>query len=320
MKRCGLLGRKLGHSYSPAIHALLADYDYRLYEREPEELENFLRAGDWDGLNVTIPYKKAVVPYCAELSDLARELGSVNTLVRRPDGSIYGDNTDAWGFGSAVRRLGVPTAGKKALVLGSGGASVTVQAVLRSLGCRVVVISRSGADNYENIGRHADAGLLVNATPVGMYPNNGESRVNLDQLPQLEGVVDLVYNPARTRLLLDAQARGIPCESGLYMLVGQAVRACELWTGETLPRETQERVWRQIGSQMQNLILIGMQRWNPCRPTPIRSRENAAGLRRKKRRKRIAPDMSRENRNQTADVSRSVRPGSPGSLQARSFS
>ncbi len=258
MKRCGLLGRKLGHSYSPQIHGLLADYEYRLYEKEPEALEAFLRRGLWDGLNVTIPYKKAVVPYCAELSPLARELGSVNTLVRRPDGSIYGDNTDAWGFEQLALRLGTDYKGKKALVLGSGGASVTVQAVLRRLGCAVTVISRSGPDNYGNLDRHRDAAVLVNATPVGMYPNNGQSPVDLDRLPMLEAVLDVVYNPARTKLILDAAARDIPCESGLYMLVGQAVRASALWTGAAIPPETLERVWRQVGAQMQNVILIGM--------------------------------------------------------------
>lgn len=258
MKRCGLLGRKLGHSYSPAIHGLLADYEYRLYEKEPEELEAFLRGGQWDGLNVTIPYKKAVVPFCAALSPLARELGSVNTLVRRPDGSLYGDNTDAWGFRAMVQRLGLDWAGQKALVLGTGGASVTVQAVLRQLGCHVTVISRSGEDNYDNLERHRDAALLVNATPVGMYPGNGQRPVELERLPNLRGVLDVVYNPARTQLMLDAEARGIPCESGLYMLVGQAARSSEQWTGKPVPEETLEAVWRQIGGSMENWILIGM--------------------------------------------------------------
>lgn len=258
MKRCGLLGRKLGHSYSPLIHSLLADYEYRLYEREPEALRDFLQNGSWDGLNVTIPYKKDVVPYCQALSPLAKELGSVNTLVRRPDGSIYGDNTDAWGFEQMARRLGVDYAGKKALVLGSGGASVTVQAVLRHMGASVTVISRSGPDNYGNLERHQDAAVLVNTTPVGMYPNNGQSPVDLDRLPHLEAVLDVVYNPARTKLILDAEARGIPCESGLYMLVGQAVRAAEQFAELEIPREALERVWRQVGAQMRNVILIGM--------------------------------------------------------------
>lgn len=258
MKRCGLLGRKLGHSYSPLIHSLLADYEYKLYEKEPEALRDFLQNGPWDGLNVTIPYKKDVVPYCRELSPLARELGSVNTLVRRADGSLYGDNTDAWGFEQMAKRLGVDYRGKQALVLGSGGASVTVQAVLRHLGAEVTVISRSGPDNYENLEKHAGAAILVNTTPVGMYPNNGQSPLNLDRLPKLEAVLDVVYNPARTRLILDAEKRNIPCESGLYMLVGQAARASELWTGQPVDRASLERVWKQVGSQMRNVILIGM--------------------------------------------------------------
>ena len=145
MLKCGLLGRKLGHSYSPAIHGMLSDYSYQLFEREPEELEDFLLRGDWDGINVTIPYKKSVLPYCRELSPLARELGSVNTLVRGRDGSFFGDNTDAYGFESLVRKSGIDPRGKKALVLGSGGASVTVAAVLKRLGALSgAVISTGG--------------------------------------------------------------------------------------------------------------------------------------------------------------------------------
>ena len=178
--RCGLLGRKLGHSYSPAIHERLADYSYRLFEVEPEDLGAFLQEGAFDGLNVTIPYKKDVIPYCAELSDTARAIGAVNTLVRRVDGTLWGDNTDAYGFSMLVQSSGADVAGKKALVFGSGGASATAQYVLRRLGAReVVVISRHGEDNYENLDRHADAQIAVNTTPVGMYPNTGVSPVDL---------------------------------------------------------------------------------------------------------------------------------------------
>ncbi|MBQ8851096.1 MAG: shikimate kinase, partial [Oscillibacter sp.] len=223
-----------------------------------EQLADFLLHGDWTGLNVTIPYKKDVVAYCSQLSPLARTLGSVNTLVRQLDGSLYGDNTDAWGFEAMAKRLGVDYAGKKALVLGSGGASVTVQAVLKHLGCSVVVISRSGEDNYDNLSKHADAAVLVNTTPVGMYPNVGVSPVDLDVLPNLQAVLDVVYNPARTQLILDAEARGIPCESGLYMLVGQAVRASEHWTGAEISTQKLEQVWKTVGASMQNLVLIGM--------------------------------------------------------------
>ena len=255
---CGLLGRKLGHSYSPAIHALLADYEYKLYEKEPEELADFIRNGHWDGLNVTMPYKKTVIPYCDLVSPLAEELGSVNTLVRLGDGRIMGTNTDTWGFDQMLGRVGISCEGKKALVLGSGGASATVQAILRLAGAQVVVISRSGEDNYENLEKHADAAILVNTTPVGMYPNNGQSPVELDRLPNLEAVLDVVYNPARTQLILDAESRGIPCESGLYMLVAQAVQASEMWTGQTISDQKMNAVWKRIGTSMQNVILIGM--------------------------------------------------------------
>ena len=259
MLKCGLLGRKLGHSYSPAIHGMLSDYSYELFEREPEQLEDFLLHGDWNGINVTIPYKKTVLPYCRELSPLAKEIGSVNTIVRRPDGSLFGDNTDAYGFESLVKKSGIDVRGKKALVLGSGGASVTVVAVLKRLGAgSVTVISRSGEDNYDNIQKHADAKIIVNTTPVGMFPNNGQSAVDLGTFPACEGVLDVVYNPARTALLLQAEQRGIPHAGGLYMLVAQAKRSSEIFTGSSIPDSEIERIEKVLSAQMQNIILIGM--------------------------------------------------------------
>ena len=259
MLKCGLLGQKLGHSYSPAIHGMLADYDYQLFEREPEQLEDFLKNGPWDGINVTIPYKKAVLPYCAELSDTARRIGSVNTIVRRPDGSLYGDNTDAYGFESLVKKSGIQVQGKKALVLGSGGASVTVVAVLKMLGAAsVTVISRGGEDNYDNLDKHADARIIANTTPVGMYPNNGQAAVDLAQFPQCEGVLDVVYNPARTALLLQAEKLGIPCAGGLYMLVAQAKRSSELFTGSSIPDSEIGRIEKVLSGQMKNIVLVGM--------------------------------------------------------------
>ena len=259
MLKCGLLGQKLGHSYSPAIHGMLADYDYQLFEREPEQLEDFLKNGPWDGINVTIPYKKAVLPYCAELSDTARRIGSVNTIVRRPDGSLYGDNTDAYGFESLVGKSGIDVRGKKALVLGSGGASVTVVAVLKMLGAEsVTVISRSGEDNYDNLAKHADAQIIANTTPVGMYPNNGRAAVDLRLFPRCEGVLDVVYNPARTALLLQAEKLGIPCAGGLYMLVAQAKRSSELFTGSSIPDSEIGRIEKVLSGQMKNIVLVGM--------------------------------------------------------------
>lgn len=256
--RCGLLGEHLTHSYSPQIHALLGDYSYELFEVAPEKLGEFLQAGEFDGLNVTIPYKRAVIPYCAELSAAAREMGSVNTLLRRPDGTLYGDNTDLDGFRWLLARGGGIRPGEKALVLGTGGASQTVQAVLRAAGAEVAVLSRRGESNYATLPRHADARLVVNATPVGMYPNNGARLIDLAQLPQCRCVLDLIYNPARTRLLLDAAARGIRCENGLSMLVAQAKRAAELFTGRDIPDAACTDILCRMEAQMHNLILVGM--------------------------------------------------------------
>lgn len=256
---CGLLGRKLGHSYSPAIHRQLADYSYALFEVEPEDLDAFLRSGRFDGLNVTIPYKKDVIAYCAELSDTARAIGAVNTLVRQPDGTLYGDNTDAYGFEMLVRSSGAEITGKKALVFGSGGASATAQYVLRKLGAReVVVISRRGENTYDNLARHADAQIAVNTTPVGMYPDTGVSPVQLSQLPALEAALDVVYNPARTDFLLQAESRGLKRENGLQMLVAQAKKSCEDFTGSALPDSVIPTITAALARSMQNIVLIGM--------------------------------------------------------------
>lgn len=257
--QCGLLGRVLGHSYSPMIHGMLGTYRYDLFPTKPEALDAFLRGGDWDGLNVTIPYKKAVVPYCTELSETAEKLGSVNTLVRRADGTIYGANTDYDGFCYMIRQSGISVAGKKALVLGSGGASVTVCAVLRDLGAAsVTVISRSGPDNYENLDRHADAQLIANTTPLGMYPDTGIAAVDLRAFPQCEGVFDIVYNPARTALLLQAEQLGIPCAGGLSMLVAQARRSAELFTGTEIADGRVAEIEKAIRVRLENVVLIGM--------------------------------------------------------------
>ena len=256
--KCGLLGRTLGHSYSPQIHAQLGSYSYRLFEKEPEQLEDFLRNGDFSGVNVTIPYKKAVIPYLDELSPTARRLGAVNTIVRRADGTLLGHNTDYFGFRSLVLRTGVTVAGRKALVLGSGGASNTAVAVLEELGARVVVISRSGENNYNNLCLHHDAAILVNATPVGMYPATGISPVDLGAFPSLACVLDVIYNPANTRLLLDAQRRGIPSANGLWMLVAQAKEAAEYFTGASISDTVMESIYHRLSHQMRNIILVGM--------------------------------------------------------------
>ena len=255
---CGLLGRKLGHSYSPQIHACLGNYSYTLFEKEPEEVADFLKNGDFTGLNVTIPYKKTVIPYLDELSPAAEKLGAVNTVVRREDGTLFGHNTDYFGFASLLKRSGLNVAGKKVLVLGSGGASVTVKAALEQLGADVTVISRSGPDDYGHLDRHADAQIIANTTPVGMYPHNGAAAVDLRLFPQCEGVLDIVYNPARTALLLQAEELGIPHAGGLSMLVAQAKRSSEQFTGTVIGDEALERVERTVNHRLRNIILIGM--------------------------------------------------------------
>ena len=258
-KRCGLIGEKLGHSFSPAIHGKLADYEYKLYELSPGQLGPFLEKKEFDGLNVTIPYKKTVIPYCDELTEAAKSIGSVNTIVKRPDGTLLGHNTDYDGIMWLLKNAGAQVKGKKAVVLGTGGASLTVQAALRNLGAaQVVVISRSGEEKYENIARHSDAKILINATPVGMYPKTGVSPVDLDVFTALEGVFDVVYNPAKTQLLLEAEKRGIPCANGLGMLVAQAKAACERFTGQPVADEKVYTIKAEMERTTRNVMLIGM--------------------------------------------------------------
>ena len=256
--KCGLLGRKLGHSYSPQIHGLLGDYSYYLFEKEPEELASFLKNGDFTGINVTIPYKKDVIPYLDALSPAAQKIGSVNTIVRRADGSLFGHNSDYFGFVSLVKHSGIAVEGKKVLVLGSGGTSNMVVTALRDLGAAPVVISRSGENNYGNLHLHSDASVIVNATPVGMYPNTGVSPIDLNRFPKLDGVLDVIYNPAKTQLLLDAEKLGIPHENGLWMLVAQAKEAAEYFTGKKLSDDMIARIHHKLSRQMKNIVLIGM--------------------------------------------------------------
>ena len=269
MTAYGLLGRALGHSWSPQIHERLGSVPYRLVELEPDELAGFVHGGSWRGLNVTIPYKRNVVPLCDELAPAARRLGAVNTLVRRTDGLILGDNTDMFGFGWLLRRfcerhLGGLDAirGQEALVLGSGGASHAVVGALEDAGAVPRVISRSGADTYDTLlERHADAALVVNATPVGMYPNCPASPLEgevLSGLHGLLGVLDVVYNPERTGICLAAEKLGIPSESGLAMLVAQAWRSSELWQGGGLDEGLIPAIEQELLALTRNVVLIGM--------------------------------------------------------------
>ena len=256
--RCGLIGHPLGHSCSPRVHELLGGHDYQLWDTAPEKLDAFLREKAFDGLNVTIPYKQAVIPYCDTLGETAKLIGSVNTIVKRSDGTLFGDNTDAYGFLCMARRAGIDFSGKKVLVLGSGGTSRTACAVIRAEGGQPLVISRSGENNYGNLHLHADVQVLVNTTPVGMYPHADAAPLDLTLFPRLTGVLDVIYNPLRTRLLQQAQEMGLRCEGGLYMLCAQAARARELFTGEKIADDTLRAAYETLLRERQNLVLIGM--------------------------------------------------------------
>lgn len=257
--KLGLIGEKLGHSFSPAIHTRLGTPDYSLFELRPEELEDFLKRGEFDGLNVTIPYKKAVIPYCAQLTAQAKRIGSVNTIIRREDGTLLGHNTDYDGFLYMIRSSGVEVRGKKCLILGTGGASLTVRTVLEDLEAgEIVFISRTGENNYQNLDRHADARIIVNTTPVGMYPHNGTAPLDVGMFHELEGVFDLIYNPARTQLLLDAEKMGVPGVNGLGMLVAQAKAASERFRNIAIPDHVVEDITREMEKQSKNLVLVGM--------------------------------------------------------------
>ena len=258
-ERFGLLGETLSHSFSPEIHRALCGYDYELLPMAPDQVPEFLRRRPFRGINVTIPYKQAVIPCLDALSDRARALGAVNTIVKGPDGRLTGYNTDYAGFMAMLNRMNPDLRGRKCLVLGSGGASHTAVACLREKGAgEVVVISRRDPDHYGNLSRHRDAYLLVNATPVGMYPHNGDQPVSLEAFPSLGGVLDLIYNPAQTALLLEARRRGIPGMNGLLMLVAQAREAAQLFTGRDIPLSEVDRVTALLVAQSRNLILIGM--------------------------------------------------------------
>ena len=258
-KKFGLLGRKLAHSYSPQIHGLLGDYEYSLIEKEPDEVASFVRETDLSGFNVTIPYKKDVYALCDVLSETAQKLQNVNTVVRLQDGRLYGHNTDYYGFLYMLQKSEITVRDKKVLVLGSGGASATVCVVLRDCDAKeVTVISREGENNYQNLHLHQDADVIVNATPVGMYPNNGVSPIDLALFPNLSGVLDLIYNPKKTALLYQAEQLGIPFCNGLPMLVAQAKESAEHFLGNLLPDSKTAEVLDKMNQNMQNIVLIGM--------------------------------------------------------------
>lgn len=258
----GLIGEKLSHSFSAQIHKQLFNYEYELKELTPSELQSFMEKRDFCAINVTIPYKEAVIPYLDVVDDIALKIGAVNTVVNR-DGRLYGYNTDFDGLRGLIEQTEMNVTDKKVLILGSGGTSKTALAVVQTLGCheayRVSRSDQEGCITYaEALLYHRDAQFLINTTPCGMYPKAGVAAVDVADYLQLEGVVDVVYNPLRTKLVCDALERGIPAVGGLYMLVAQAARAAEMFVGQSVAQERVEIIYRQMMANKENVILIGM--------------------------------------------------------------
>ena len=262
MKQYGCIGKKLTHSFSKEIHAKLADYDYELIELTEEEIAPFFEKRAFAAINVTIPYKQTVIPYLDSISPVAQRIGAVNTIVNK-DGKLYGYNTDYYGMKALVERVGIDLNGRKVLILGTGGTSKTAQVLAADLGAgEVLTVSRKKTEAYityeEAVCDHSDAQVIINTTPSGMYPNCEDKPIDIANFPKLEGVIDAVYNPLRTNLVLDAQERGIKAEGGLYMLVMQAVVAVEHFLDTAIPKETADRVFASIYASKENIVLTGM--------------------------------------------------------------
>ena len=258
MIRYGLIGEHLQHSYSPRIHSMLGCHEYALIELQKNELPEFMNKKSFLGINVTIPYKKAVIPFLDALMPTAAQIQSVNTIVKDENGRLIGANTDYNGFDYLLQRSNLQVKDQKVLVLGNGGAAATVRCVLENHGAQHITISRSGENNYSNLELHADATVIVNTTPVGMYPKNGESPVNLGIFSHLKGVIDLIYNPSNTKLMLDAKAKGLVAIGGLDMLVAQAKYASDLFFQKNRSDQIIRSISETIALETRNIVLIGM--------------------------------------------------------------
>ena len=262
MKQYGCIGKKLTHSFSKEIHAKLADYNYELIELTEEEIAPFFVKRDFAAINVTIPYKQTLISYLDSISPVAQRIGAVNTIVNK-DGKLYGYNTDYYGMKALVERVGIDLNGRKVLILGTGGTSKTAQVLAADLGAaEVLTVSRKKTEAYitydEAVSDHCDAQVIINTTPSGMYPNCEDRPIDISCFPRLEGLIDAVYNPLRTNLVLDAQERGIKAEGGLYMLVMQAVVAVEHFLNTAIPKETADQVFASIYASKENIVLTGM--------------------------------------------------------------
>ncbi len=260
----GCIGEHLPHSFSKEIHQRIEDYDYCLKELAPAEVDAFMREKDFKAINVTIPYKQTVIPYLDEISETAQAIGAVNTIVNR-DGKLCGYNTDFGGMRALIARMKLNFQGKKVVILGTGGTSKTAKAVAESLGAREIYkasrTAKGEALSYEDIYRyHSDADFVINTTPCGMFPNSEEVPIDLERFSGLLGVVDAIYNPLSSCLVLTARQKDVPAEGGLYMLVAQAVLAAEIFTGKTYDTGLIDKIYNDIFTRKQNIVLVGM----PC--------------------------------------------------------
>ena len=258
----GLIGEKLGHSFSAEIHQKLKSNPYTLVELARDEIGAFLETKDFCAINVTIPYKTTVIPYLSHISKRAKEIGAVNTVVNR-GGELWGYNTDFYGLQSLIEHAGITLQNKKVAILGTGGTSKTAHAVAHFLGAgQILTVSRTvgeGVITYADLtADHIDVDVLINTTPVGMYPNTEATPVDISAFSNLSGVIDAIYNPLRTKLILDAKKRGIPAEGGLYMLVAQAVRASELFLDTVYEGEATEHIYLELLNKTENIVLSGM--------------------------------------------------------------
>ena len=258
-KKCGLIGKKLGHSFSPLIHSKLANYSYSLFEMEESELEAFIRDVDFCGVNVTIPYKVEVMKYLDVISYSAQTIGCVNTVIKR-DGKTYGFNTDYYGLKYLIEKNGIEINGADVLILGTGGSSLTAKAVCLDMGAKSIgFVSRSGDINYENVySLCPDTNVIINTTPAGMYPNTDECHIVLEKFKKLSGVVDIIFNPSKTKLLMEAESLGVKHANGLPMLVAQAKAACEIFTDEKISDSEIDRITKIIEDSTLNIVLVGM--------------------------------------------------------------
>ena len=262
MKRYGCIGKKLTHSFSKEIHAKLADYEYELIELNEDKIEAFFREKNFSAINVTIPYKQTVIPYLDSLSDVAKRIGAVNTIVNK-NGKLHGYNTDYYGMKALVEKIGIDIKGKKVLVLGTGGTSKTARVLAEDMGASdVITVSRKKSENYvtyeEAVNNHSDADVIINTTPSGMYPDCDSVPIDISAFKKIEGIVDAVYNPLRTNLVLNAESKGIKAEGGLYMLVMQAVVAVEKFLDTEIPKTVADNVYASVFASKENIVLTGM--------------------------------------------------------------